>query len=425
MNKTTFCPVPWIHISSRPNGDLRACCRTSRGPTRGALKDKQGATYNFANTVLEEVRNTDLLMELRVSLLSGHRHAECTRCWEEEDAGIKSSRQKKIEKWGYIEDYVSLTEQDGTIPEQVKLHDFDIRFGNLCNLKCRSCGPTESSMWYKDHKALYNIDFDSSKFDWPLDDSFWVNFERQIPNMQYIYLIGGEPMLIEAHYKFLEKCIELGHASHITLEYASNITNIHSRCFDIWKHFEKVLFYSSIDGVGKVNDYLRHPSKWNKIYQNIKLLDQLATPNIELTLIATVSVLNVYYLDDMIKWRLEEDFKNFNRVDGEHPIFSSHLLHVPHYLSIKVLPKHAKDAVAEKLRTVYNWAEDFLKENPNKDILYKSIVTKVEGYIQYMYSEDMSNLLPTFWNITNKLDSIRNESIKDSLPELYHLLKGE
>jgi hypothetical protein len=32
--------------------------------------------------------------------------------------------------------------------------NFDLRLGNHCNLKCRSCGPRDSSGWYDDYPKL-------------------------------------------------------------------------------------------------------------------------------------------------------------------------------------------------------------------------------------------------------------------------------
>ena len=32
----------------------------------------------------------------------------------------------------------------------------DFRFSNLCNFKCRTCGPDLSSSWYEDHNKMWN-----------------------------------------------------------------------------------------------------------------------------------------------------------------------------------------------------------------------------------------------------------------------------
>lgn len=416
----TFCPLPWIHLSSKPSGDLRVCCWATRGPTGGLLKDETGRVLNFATDTVEQTRNVPILKEIRTYLLSGKKHPECVRCWQEEAAGIKSSRLREIEQWGDLSDVIAKTEPDGSIPDDVPVLDYDLRLGNLCNLKCVTCGPTESSMWYDDHEKLHGYRMDGDRYDWPLKESFWEDFERQIPSMKHIYLIGGEPMLINAHMKFLEKCVQLGYANQITLEYSSNITNIHRKYFDVWKHFNKVIIGCSIDGIGTVNDYIRFPSKWDHIYKNLKKLDQLWTPNLDLTITTTVSILNIYHLDELIRWRLQEPFENFNKFNSNIPVLSSHPLHVPKYLSIKVLSPEAKDIVRNKLRTIYEWMD----ENNINQSIKNNIHDKVEGYINLMDSEDWSDMLPTFWNIANKLDHIRNISLEQYNPATYNLIKG-
>lgn len=381
------------------------------------MKDEDGNVMNFATHTVEQTRNAPILKDIRKALLAGQKHPECIRCWEEEKAGIESSRQRETKQWGDLCEIVSTTQADGSIPYNTAVIDFDMRFGNLCNLKCVTCGPTESSMWVEDHEKLWGHKFDDSKYNWPLNETFWQNFESQIPNLRRIYIIGGEPMLIKAHLRFLEKCVEMDCAKNITIEYSTNITNIHKKYFNIWKHFNKIYMSCSIDGFGKINDYIRFPSKWDHIFKNLKLLDDLSPPNVELIITTTVNIFNIYYLDEMIRWKIDQNFANFNKIDFQYPIFSSHPLHVPKYLSIKVLPQHAKDVIRSKLRSVYNYTDN--------DILNNAIKTKVDGYINLMDSEDWSDLLPTFWNVTNKLDDIRGIKMSDHVPELYHLLKGE
>ena len=54
-----------------------------------------------------------------------------------------------------MKDYLSNTSEDGTIDtEKVPLEYLDLRLGNLCNLKCRICSPSESSLWIDDFAEL-------------------------------------------------------------------------------------------------------------------------------------------------------------------------------------------------------------------------------------------------------------------------------
>lgn len=420
----TFCPLPWIHLSSKPSGDLRVCCWATRGPTRGILKDEDGNKLNINYSNLNNVSNAPLLKEIRSFMMEGQRHPECIRCWDEEDSGFKSHRLIELDKWGFDQTLIDNTDSDGTVNENVKTVYFDLRFGNLCNLKCRMCGPTESSSWYKDFEKLYGIEFDSTGYDWFNKKSFWQYLEDYIPHIKQIYMLGGEPTLIDAHYSFLQKCIDAGYSNQISLEYNSNITNIHRKCFDLWKHFKHVLFSCSIDGVGLVNDYIRYPSKWDSIFNNIKKLEDSNQSNLTVWIIVSVSILNIYYLDEIIKWQLSQRFKNINKTNTDHPLFSSHPVYVPNYMSVKVLPKDVKEQVAIKLRSVYTWANNFLNDHIDKENIMSYIIREVEGHIKLMMSEDHSHLLDTFWNINNKLDKIRDQHIENFLPQFVELLRA-
>ncbi len=424
MISNTFCPLPWIHFSTKPSGDLRVCCWATRGPNNGILKDEHGNILNINNTNLLEVSNAPLLKDIRSSMIKGERHPECIRCWDEEDSDFKSHRLLELEKWGHDNSLKENTLPDGTVNENVKIIYFDLRFGNLCNLKCRMCGPSESSSWYDDFEKLNGIKFDSTGYDWPNNKSFWDYLEDHIPYIEQIYLLGGEPTLIKAHYKFLQKCIDMGYADRISLDYNSNITNIHNKCFDLWKHFKHVQLSCSIDGIEKVNDYIRYPSKWSSIYNNLKKLEDSNQPNLTIWIILSVSILNIFYLDEIIKWQLSQNFKNINKTNSNHPLFSSHPVYVPAYLSFKVLPKDVKEAVATKLRSVYGWAEDFLNDHVDKDNIMSYIIREMEGHINIMFSEDHSHLLDTFWNVNDKLDEIRSQSIDNFLPEFSKLLRA-
>jgi hypothetical protein len=96
-----------------------------------------------------------------------------------------------------------------------------------------------------------------------------------------------------------------------------------------------------------MNDYIRFPSKWKIIEENLSLLDK--TPdNVEVTIACAVQMLNMYYIPDFIKWKLTQGFKKINlnkNIVGEiHSggIFSAHLVWIPTWLSLKVLPKESR-----------------------------------------------------------------------------------
>ena len=100
MSKCTFCPLPWNSINLRNNGDMRICCNTnSYSPQRGIMKKEDGTPYNAGKDDWNEARNAELLKEVRVSMMKGEWHPECTRCKKEEESGIKSRRIYEGDDW--------------------------------------------------------------------------------------------------------------------------------------------------------------------------------------------------------------------------------------------------------------------------------------------------------------------------------------
>ena len=164
----TLCPVPWMSQSLRANGDIRVCCQAQHGPTGGILRDEDGKEYNARTADLKKVRNSELSKEIRKYMMEGKWHPECVRCQTEMESGMNARIDYENKIWierGEFnwEDLLSKTAADGTIQEdEINCSFYDVRFGNLCNLKCRMCGPTDSSMWYEDQVKLWGDSYKDS-----------------------------------------------------------------------------------------------------------------------------------------------------------------------------------------------------------------------------------------------------------------------
>lgn len=444
-----FCPLPWVFQAIRNNGDVRVCCQANPSKSKGIYRKSDGTSYNANRDNLDESRNCDLAKEIRLSMLNNVEHEACVRCDVEEASGIDSRRQYETRIWKNtfnLNHATQLTNNDGSIDiEKVPVLYYDLRFGNLCNLKCRMCGPTDSNSWYADYVKVWNetsfndshgtvnliqksknrfvAEFDD--YNWFENEQFWKNIEKNIPNIQEIHTVGGEPMMIDKHYDLLEKCIEMGYSKNIMVEYNTNLTNIPARAWKLWPHFKRIQFGVSVDAAESLNDYIRYPSKWKKISENLHKLDN--TPgNYRIWLSITVQIYNVAYLPETIKWILKQDFKTIGK-NLEKPLFNPHPLYNPRFLNTKILPKEAKDWIRVKYDDFYIWVDDYLEKSNMPDEWknsYKTYIKKtLESYYDIMVKEDWSDSLQTFWNYTTKLDEIRNEKLSDVAPELYEIIK--
>ena len=437
----TFCPLPWNSINIRNNGDIRICCNAnSYSANRGIVRKLDGTPYNASKDDFEEVRNAALLKEVRSTMLKGEWHSECERCRQEESNGILSRRQMEFADWEIKPDTAALiTDADGTLDTSKQdLEYFDIRYGNFCNLKCRMCGPTDSHKWYDDfvnltgstsykdtHERIQLVKNEKGKwttdqYDWFKDSNmYWNNFEKHTKHAKKLYIVGGEPLIIDEHVESLERLVANGSASGIQIEYNTNLTNVTAKILDLWKHFKEIRIGASIDGCNEVFDYQRTPAKWDKVYENLKKIEDCNDINFKCWYAFTVTPFNVFHFPEFMKWKLTESgLTKFNPVESYRPIVSYHMCHSPKYYNIKVLPADIKQQVVEHYKPFKEWIEttDFSRN------VKKHFVKHLDSIEKFMLSEDYSEAwLPEFIKITNSLDKMRNQDIKKVVPQLARL----
>ena len=434
---STFCPLAWNSINLRNNGDLRICCNTnSYSPKKGIMRKEDGTPYNAGRDDLNDARNAEIIKDVRVSMMKGEWNPECERCRQEEVNGIRSRREYESEDWDLtLEEAMEKTNEDGSIdPGDFDLEFFDIRYGNFCNLKCRMCGPTDSHMWYSDHVALYNTTkykdthdliqltknekgkWSTDQYDWFKNSNFyWNNFEKHTTKAKKLYIVGGEPLIIEEHFESLERLIAAGRAKDIQIEYNSNLTNVTDRIMKIWENFKQVRIGVSIDGYGDVFEYQRTPAKWPSVYKNMKKLNDNPNINLKGWFAFTVTPFNVFHLPEFMKWKLEESgLTRFNPITGPRPVITQHMCHSPKYYNVKVLPQMLKDEVCETYQEYIDWV---LASN-HSDHVKQKFVSILDGIMDFMNSEDFAtDHLEEFKLHTTKLDLIRNQNILSVVPQ--------
>jgi sulfatase maturation enzyme AslB (radical SAM superfamily) len=428
----TFCPIPWNFQAIRNNGDIRICCQANITPNKGVVRHEDGTPFNAARDSLEEARNASLMKDVRKNMLAGKWSEECKRCKDEEAAGLNSRRTYELSNWpnDTVESILPITSEDGTIDTtQLPIKYYDLRFGNMCNLACRMCGPEDSHTWYEQWSKFTKTEsfvdthgivklirnsvgrLTTTDYDWHSSEAFWDQISANIGNIQQVYMAGGEPLLIERHYEFLDKCISADAAKNIVLEYNTNGTLLPARVVEMWKHFKQVRIGVSIDGIGKVVEYQRWPAKWSQLKSNLEKLNALVdnNPNIDVWLAVTVTAYNVMHIADMIEWKIfESNLPNINRYL---PLMTPHIAHRPETTNIKLLPAEYKLLVEQRFAK----SIDLLK-----DTQHVSRATKIyNGIIKYMNSEDWYNrFFDDFEELTNFLDIERNQNIFEITPEL-------
>lgn len=421
MNKT-FCVIPWVQMAAKPIGTARVCClmTNSKDSQQGTIRDANGKPYNLGRDDFDVIKNGDKAREIRLSMLNGERHSDCNTCWVKEDMGASSRRtvSNKMYVGEFDEDTARAhTDEHGNTDWQPSY--WDLRFGNLCNLKCVMCHPASSSQWYEDYVLingttkftdsgtkinLKDVDGrykDAGEYDWWDNPEFWTKLEAKIPYLKQVYLVGGEPMLIEPHYDFLQKVIDSGRAGEVTLEYDTNLTAIHKRALDLWKHFKKVWLRISIDDFGDQFEYIRYPARWQQISKNVETLSKEMS-NIKMDFTVTWQVLSAYTTPNLLDY-----FEQFDKHNSSVRILSS-----PDYFDVAILPKEVK----QDILNVYNsWATTDKK---------KKQIAHLVNYLETNIDGDDAKVTKCI-DILNKLDSIRKTDWKTTFPQLYEKLKNE
>ena len=457
----TFCILPWIHLSTRPDGQMRVCCTanaSSVGPTNdkehggqvGILKDEEGRPNNLNVSDFQSAWNSTYMRNVRKQMLNGEKPPSCLKCYKEEAAGHNSKRMWETAYWAErfsIDQLVEETAEDGSIPP--KLRYIDLRFGTKCQLACVMCSPHDSSGWIKEHAQIWpQIQNESlretfswrdkgstngSSYNWHKNNPvFWEQFNEQIPNMAQLYFAGGESLIIEEHYAILEQAIATGHARNLELRYNSNGVEWRSDLFDLWKEFKLVRFHYSVDDIGARNEYVRYPSKWERTQEVFHILDGETPNNVEVTIACAVQALNIYYVPDFIKWKLTQGFKKINMWPFGAGGINYHFVYHPPHLNVKTLPEWFKDEVERKYEEFIPWWEenwelgipDWHRGKVDFETWQNASygIKRLRGMVSFMKSEDWSVRMPEFQEYIRLIDKTRGLDFATVYPEMTRIL---
>jgi len=352
---------------------------------------------------LQEIWNGEQLRTIRQNMLADKPSPECRRCYELEENNMWTLRNSSNVNFKHHYDKVIATDKDGYAGE-VNMAYMDIRFSNLCNLKCRSCGPQFSSSWFEDHKAT-NGDPGHPKILKVRDDmlNFMDELEPLLTSVERVYWAGGEPLITDEHYRILDFWI--AHGMHdVKLDYTTNFTQMRFKkktIFDYWNAFKNVRVAASLDANHARGEYLRKNMDWSQVVQNRRdMIEQC--PHVYFELTPTVSVYNVLNLPDFHKEWVEEGLLEPANV-------RINILLDPTYMRLQILPEKIKDKVRRRYDDHIKYLRSF---NGTEEAIqnYKNI-------LQFLETDRSDEIL--MWQYkTEKIDKLRNEKVFDVFPEL-------
>ena len=406
---------PFTGLATREDGAVKICCRSQ---PIGWIQDDS----------LENIWNNSQMREVRKKVLCGERHEACRPCFDLEDQGVESLRQRHI-KDTIPESRINLypTALDTLTEEYTMPFEFptmEIKLNNLCNLKCRMCHPMDSTSWndWQEVEPFYqkegnflpekiaNLNLKRKPYLDSFDDSdnWWDSFEKLLPHFRRVEFAGGEPLMDPQHYRILDMLKPYG--KNIEIKYATNGTTLGisqgRTIHDYWPHFRSVAVNVSLDGIHDVYNYIRGNGDFNVVEENIREIQRI--PNVSRVVGAfTAQAGNILQAADCVDY-----FINKMNI-----VFYSHRVSYPNCLSAQVLPRELKDIAIKRLEEIKLRVPNF--ENVKKHSILKQItLQQIQDNINYMNSKDQSHMLNDFIKFNLQLDKSRNQSLFNVMPEL-------
>lgn len=368
MNKEDIiCPLPWHHFAIRPDGRLYPCCYFRHEDTP--------EEFNLSH---KDVFNHPFLLSLREQIKNGHPVEGCKQCYQNEKTSGRSMRLESLENSKEI------TGKPFTIPDQPNLVYIDLALSNVCNNRCRMCGPELSTNWYPDAKAL-GI---------PINKGIIENVDPlkniDVTQLKYLKLIGGEPMLEQEKFiKILERCT----LPELSIFLATNVTTRpNAELMKLFRRCKQVKIACSIDAFGQLNNFLRKGSVWEEVDKNLRWYSN----NFEIVMIhSVVSIYNINQIEKLLE-HVKDKYPNVH--------FQYVMVDGPDWMRPSNLPVEVKDTIMKKI-----------------NLLDYDEIIEFRGLVYDHMSRRGS--FSKFKEMDDKLNQLRNEHWKDANPELYEMLK--
>ena len=391
------CLAPWYHAFVHSDGTLRPC---------GVSWDRIGSRYK--GDTPESVWNSQNYLQLRQSFLENQKPSGCKSCWHKETQGIRSRRHVLNEELARLTGLpLETMGQNLSLRAENRIVSLDMSLGKTCNLRCRFCGPYNSTKWRKDAETLLTR-----------DPSFWEpifgslspepdkaappakNAAELVPDSSHLQLLeikGGEPFSMPEHLELLETLVRRGQAARLHLVYATNGTVIQPEVRDLFPRFRSVYLNISTEGTGELYRYLRGERFGLETDVEPHMRFYNGIPNLTLNVHFTLCAYNVFGIGDFLRWYERLDLQALQRKGGG---WTLGLVAFPMPLRLTTLPRKMRQDALLRL-------EGF--SGPHLHTLRQAL----------SHSDESS--LADFLNYTQQLDALRGTRLLDVVPEFAPL----
>ena len=335
----TFCAAPFVHMVQNPDGQFRTCCMYEK-PLSG----------NYNN--IKEAFDSDENKIIRDRMLSGENLTECKKCDIDEYHNGKSeiSYRQTFNK-RYEKKYI----------DEPLFKNLEISVSNKCNFKCLGCGPRFSNQF----GPTISNNLPNSK-----------DFEK----LEFLKILGGEPFLDKKNVDLMKMIprhkIELMLVTNNSIFPNKEILNLLSE-------FKTLNINLSIDGIGKIAEYARPGTKWNRFERNWNKWMNWSHDKSYCNIVPhfVLHSLNAPFFDEAVNWSGLEFSK-----------WSWDFLVEPKWLNVSYLPEHLKKYILDKSVNLRQPLKNFLMMNQYDKKNFRKLLSKIN-----VVPDEMENYVDLFY----------------------------
>lgn len=386
-NNKEFCPAPWTTFYIWGDGRVENCCQS---------KNELG---NLNNDSINSILNSNKVIQIKQDMISRMQVAGCKACYPQDNT-IKPAdfNYKSTMRYDFIEREQNNSKKIYSDVNAFEYRYADLRFRNTCNYACVYCGPLCSSLWADELNRPIGLPKDK------IDDLIQYYLDN-ISKISYLYIAGGEPLLIKENLSILTALSEVNLDCNISINTnLSLITN--NKIYETLLKFKSCHWIVSFDDMEDRYNYIRYPGDWNNFYNNLlKLKKDVGIENISFSM--TYTSLNAKTIFTAIDALVKEGFPK-NCFD----IYYVHAGQKKDYLDPRSLPPYYIDECIKIIK------QNLIQKNTislnAKDERFNN---KLNTLISFLNNN--SNYESTLLHELKVLDQRRNLDSHKVFPDIY------
>ena len=322
--------APWVHTYLSPQTERRMCC-ASREPAQNFEQyiDTESGTGKYIPITLDQHWNSEHMQSVRRRMMAGETLPECDVC----NSKLLNTSVYRDYFWHLFrhklpEVYDSTNAQGRTTMQPVS---WDYRFSNLCNFKCRTCGDMLSSSWESEQKTHDMVNWSNPKNNWmqpgvrkEITEFQDTQIEKEFSDaveqhrVEEIYWVGGEPLMYEQHWRYMQRIIELGDGKNVYARYNTNLSRVHYRNIDLYRDLLVNLrdwqICASLDGTGEIGEYIRTNLEYSTFLKNFEQGLAVQTNRRQMRLDFTLTLPGMFEVENMQRLAQQYDVELLAKV---------------------------------------------------------------------------------------------------------------